>query len=385
MLLHTLRLFCIAGSLHAISIPPGTGPYHVGYTQHVFNHTTYDDPTPAAVNGTGTFIVATIYYPTLQLPNTTSPYLDPINIDLFSASFDYPPDSLSHLTTTLQFQAPTLFNTSTSPTLIFSPGGGVPCVAYTAILSDLASHGYAVVAIDHPGEVPYLPTPYTDSGTYGWGYTYSFTAADIVEIYAYRVADIYALVSFLPSLAALYAAPFNLTHFGVFGHSVGGAAAAAILAAQESNASTTTPPLFRAGLNLDGGYDFPANSTYPSLGLRHGGPFVQLGGDEHGFNGTADPTWAPFGAAQTGWWRWLVVHGAQHLDFSDIPLWIDLLDLRNKTTTPQLGGIGGLRVMEITRVFVRALFGLVRGETEVVFEGRGPFPEVEFVEGGDGD
>ncbi len=36
------------------------------------------------------------------------------------------------------------------PVLIFSPGLGVPVLAYTIQLSELASHGYVIFALDHP-------------------------------------------------------------------------------------------------------------------------------------------------------------------------------------------------------------------------------------------
>ncbi|GME64536.1 putative paf acetylhydrolase family protein [Neofusicoccum parvum] len=61
-LLFTLAL--LPRLLNAIPLWEPTGPYHVGYTQHILNHTTPIDPTPSPG-----ILLLTIYYPTLQAPN----------------------------------------------------------------------------------------------------------------------------------------------------------------------------------------------------------------------------------------------------------------------------------------------------------------------------
>jgi hypothetical protein len=107
-------------------------------------------------------MLLTSYYPTLQIPNTTAPYLDPISAGIFKSTIGLTPGSLLRLTTRLQLLAPTLpgthpsFSNGTSPypTLIFTPGAELPASSYTAYLSEVASYGYAVVVIDHPGEAP---------------------------------------------------------------------------------------------------------------------------------------------------------------------------------------------------------------------------------------
>src|ERR1700753_3178291 len=94
----------VAASAH--SLPPPTGQYHVGITQHVLDHITPNDP--FAPNHTGTSILLTIYYPTLQIPNTTRPYLDKGLAVYFETYFNWTSGSLSNITTNLQWQAPTL-------------------------------------------------------------------------------------------------------------------------------------------------------------------------------------------------------------------------------------------------------------------------------------
>ncbi|KAK0664266.1 hypothetical protein DIS24_g773 [Lasiodiplodia hormozganensis] len=247
-----------------------------------------------------------------------------------------PPSSANH--------SPAFANgTSPHPTLFFTPGAGLPASAYTAYLSELASYGHAVVAIDHPGEAPYLPLPYGGGGVYGYPdfSAYPPTPAEARAVYAFRVAA--ASKPFFPSLVRLYGAPFNLTHFGVFGHSVGGAAAAGVMAAEG---------------DVFGGDD--PGVAAPDLASV--GPFLEVGSEAH-FEGNAssDATWAHFNGAQTGWVRDVQVDGTRHLDFSDIPLWIDLLDQRGVLNRTWVGPIDGVRVTTLTTALLRELFANAEG------------------------
>lgn len=370
MLLFTIPLV-FASIAHAISLWDPTGPYHVGYTQHIFNHTTPNDPTKP-----GTFMLLTIYYPTLQTPNTTTPYLDSISAGIFESTIGLTPNILSNLTTRLQFQAPTLLGTSPSfsngtspyPTLIFTPGAGLPASVYTAYLSELASHGYAVLAIDHPGEAPYLPLPYTNGtgGVYGYpDFTnYPPTIEEVFQVLRFRASDILALMSdaYFPALARLYGAPFNLTHMGVFGHSIGGAAAALVMASNSSDAVR-----FKVGANLDGTFFQVANgsgeidTSVPAPDLRR--PFLELVSESH-FEGNAsnDDSFEYFNDAQSGWLRNVQVNGTRHLDFSDIPLWIDLLDQRKVVNGTWVGLADGVRVTNLVNALLREFFGSMEGK-----------------------
>ncbi|KAH7063553.1 hypothetical protein B0J12DRAFT_643166 [Macrophomina phaseolina] len=381
--------------VQAISLWDPTGPYHVGYTQHIFNHTTPNDPTSP-----GTFFLLTIYYPTLQIPNTTIPYLDPISAGIFESTIGLTPGSLSRLTTRLQFQASTLLGTSPAfanatspyPTLIFTPGAGVPAAAYTAYLSELASHGHAVVAIDHPGEAPYLPLPYGGGGVYGYPdfSAYPPTMEEAFQVLDFRVSDILAAVSepFLPDLVRAFGAPFNVTHFGVFGHSVGGAAAAAVMAATGSSEAA----LFKVGANLDGSLlQFSDTEGNVDTGVAPPDlerPFLELAGHTH-FEGNlsiadGDGTWEYFSEAQSGWLRVVQVNGTRHLDYSDIPLWIDLLEQRAVLNRTWVGPADGVRVTQLTNALLRELFGYVEGKSlDGVDEWVGKAPEFFLLDEND--
>lgn len=350
----------------AVPLWDTTGPYHVGYTQHIFNHTTPNDITKP-----GTFILVTTYYPTRQIPNTTVPYLDSISASIFENTLNLTRGSLSQLTTNLQFQAPTLIGTSPAfcngtspyPTLIFTPGAGLPSSSYTAYLSELASYGHAIFAIDHPGEAPYLPLPYTNStgGIYGYPDFTQFpsTLEGALAVLNYRISDIQTAISdpFIPSLIRQYGAPFSLSKIGVFGHSIGGAASAAVMSLETSKTKT-----FQRGANLDGtmfqfvGSDGELNASAPNPDLRR--PFLEVGSSMHfDADPAADPTLPIFNDVQTGWLRDVQVNRTRHLSLSDIALWIDILGQRGNTNGTWDGMTDGRRVTELVGTILRKFFG----------------------------
>lgn len=151
----------------SLSLPGPTGTYSVGYTQHVFNHTTLNDP--IAPNNTTSNFLVTFFYPSSQTPNATN-YLDLTLASIFESYYAFPPNSLATITAPIQFQSLTLNGTSGRsiyPTLIFLPGLGLPVRIYTTLLIDLASKGYVVAAIDHPNEAAWLQYPYGGPGIAG--------------------------------------------------------------------------------------------------------------------------------------------------------------------------------------------------------------------------
>lgn len=279
----------------------------------------------------------------------------------------------------MQKQAPTLLDTkaeygvgtSPYPTLVFTPGAGLPASSYTAYLSELASYGYAIVAIDHAGEAPYLPLPSAYNGTNGvYGYPdfsdFPPTLQDSFAVLDYRISDIQATLDsgFFPALVQQKSLPFNTTHFGIFGHSIGGAAAAAIMSSNDTNAAK-----YKVGSNLDGSYFQFINETggpafdVPAPDLRL--PFLELAAENH-FEGNlsaeGDFTWKFFDDAQTGWLRDVQISATRHLDFSDIALWIDLLDQRAVLNRTWIGAADGVRVTHLANAMLREFFGSISGK-----------------------
>jgi predicted dienelactone hydrolase len=122
------------------------------------------------------------------------------------------------------------------PVLLLSHGLGSSTALLTAHAIDLASHGYVVVGIDHPGDA--LPV---DVGA-GRIVTLDPRGLEIVDlIYRTRVADVRFVLSRLATLSHIGC--LDLKRVGGFGHSLGGAAMAGAMLADRR---------LRAGVDLDG-------------------------------------------------------------------------------------------------------------------------------------
>ncbi|KAL1796688.1 hypothetical protein ACET3X_005228 [Alternaria dauci] len=360
-------LSLLLGIDSAVSFPPPTGPYHVGYKQHVFNKTTPNDPVAPA--NASSILLATFYYPTLTVPipgNNTSPYLDPTTAKLWGDILQYPNNSLQSFTTWNVYDAVPLdmasLGAAQKPTVIFSPGGGENAIMYNALNSELASQGYTIIALDHPGETPYLQLPNGAPGIYGIDITATWPYELGVAVYNMRVSDTIATIRELfPAYVESTNAPFNTTHYFAIGHSLGGAAAAGALAIE---------PSLLGGINFDGLF-----VELPDVKK----PFLMLAGAEH--TPALDPSWAPFSANQSGWYQWLNITGSSHQNFADLGDWVDLQGLRNKTITPSLDTIWAPRMDYIVRTLVERFFGFVLGENEWLDVPSPAFPEVEYMNG----
>ncbi|KAL8335296.1 hypothetical protein RB598_009475 [Gaeumannomyces tritici] len=350
-------------------ITPPTGPFHVGVSKHVIPFVNPDDP--FAPGNVTTSYLATVYYPTLDKPLCPPPvpYLHPDTARIYGGHYGLPLDKLSALT------APALrWGATPAPaaavagltgrnysTLIWGPGGLGPATeAYTALLSDLASRGYAAVGIDHPYEQPFVwyPNPalpggggpwHPGPGLVGTPTDLQPTEAEILQLYAVRLREmLHFTEAGWPALVAQQGWPFATTGMGVAGHSFGGALALDV--AGKTGAGPTA-----AAMNLDGLIYEPAQDARKPQVLF--GSYLHVAGDDPA---EADVSWSRYSRAQTGWWRRTLVNDYGHSDCSDVALWKELGP--NKISNFSVGGILGERAVEITRGFVGAFFDrFVRG------------------------
>ena len=107
------------------------------------------------------------------------------------------------------------------PVLVFSHGSGSLLAIYTAMLSEIASHGYVVVGIQHPYNA--MMTTFAD------GRTIPASPAAANDTVQYWSEDTAFVVDELEKLAAgtgKFGGRLDLSRLGAFGHSFGGAASA---------------------------------------------------------------------------------------------------------------------------------------------------------------
>jgi hypothetical protein len=189
-------------------------------------------------------IPARVWYPARHRHGPTAPY--------FSASVQ---DFIEREIAVLGVTAPAgLFDVDTHATdaapahrhvrgvLLFTGGFLTPVAFYTGLIADLASHGYAVVAFDHPHETFVVEQPD--------GSLIPSDLPDDAAVFQARLLDIGVVLDALPSLVPQAR---RHTPIGILGHSNGGAAAGeAMLLHRE----------LRAGVNLDG--FIPGGAFLPS-------------------------------------------------------------------------------------------------------------------------
>ncbi|KAI1474552.1 hypothetical protein F4774DRAFT_400170 [Daldinia eschscholtzii] len=359
----------IPGITEAVSLPPPTGPYHVGVRKYAIEY--YNDHDPVAPNNVSTAFLATIFYPTSQKPEgAPKPYLNLETAAYFEQNWHYSNGTLSSITSTVQEDAPFLESKSAIdgplhlPTILFGPGGGGPPVeGNTILLSELASHGYAIIGIDHPFEQPFIRYP---NGTGVTGIDLDNVDIDLVDIYNMRLEDNSVfLKDHLPDFVRKLKLPLNTTNLGAFGYSLGGAAA---LGSLQSHGQIVS------GLNLDG--TLIGNPALNSSAADERKPAFLIGSQGHGSSGTGDNTWVTFPQWQTDWHRKINVNGTTHHDFFDDTFWKTL----EVGADPHAGPIDSLEQVRILNAYVKAFFDFtLLGKSSALLDGpSSEFPEVVF-------
>src|SRR5262249_43400101 len=118
------------------------------------------------------------------------------------------------------------------PTLLFSPGNDMANEYYSALLEELASRGYVVLALDHAheGKGQILPTG-TRLGSEVENHRPLQTPGAVVEFYRNRVHWRAEDERFIVARLSAVGAPTLFAHvdtgrLGALGHSIGGVAAA---------------------------------------------------------------------------------------------------------------------------------------------------------------
>ena len=340
-----------------------SGPFKVGFSQHVIPHHTPNDPTP----GHGNELLAHLYYPTKDANKQAAvPYFDAKSAVIWNELLQLPEGSLLKLKTALLGNATFLHAPTGRPTVLFSPGGGVNAWMYYGLLADLASNGYTILAIDHPGEPPALQWP-NGTITIGWDITMPYTPKLIDEMHVFRVADLEASLSWFTSFVQKNKAPFDTTRFIPMGHSIGGSASVTIV---------PTSSKVKAAVNLDGA--FPEEATVET---DVGEPVFLMSSINH--TTQFDPSWSTFQDHQTGWWESVSVYGAGHLDYSDITTWNSVLGFPS-LIQDQFGPTGGVRTTQIARKYVGDFFAWLEGSGKGVLNCPSlKWKEVVYVNGTD--
>ena len=385
----------------AFELPTPSGRYPVGTTAWRLVDTSRREIFSGARDFRNVEVLA--WYPAAsRRRGETAPYLRAglPEVRAFATVFGVPEtafDALGNVQTHAELDAPPAEGAGKFPVLLFAHGyTGIPS-AYTALLEDLASHGYAVLSVVHPYEASAATladgrtvTMIDNAGKFlspimdvfgEWeaedrtmaAVTSATDTAEQLRLLREYLAGLrhttLALrrwvedtklvvdrLSSLPntSVAGRLAARLDLGRLGAFGHSMGGVTAGQFCSEDRR---------CRAGLNLDG---IPQYGTMIDTSLQR--PFLMVYSARPGRLGASD---AIYRRAARPYYR-VDVQDTRHLDFSDMTFWGGSLRQR-----PVLGTIAPARVAEITGAIVRQYFDQeLLGRRAPLLAGTPLFPEV---------
>lgn len=227
------------------------------------------------------------------------------------------------------------------PILLFSPGYGIPRLYYSVLAAAIASEGFTVVTIDHPGDANIITYP---DGHAVYANDTSSVLETIQQHLLVRVADVSSVIDQLSNATAMAALlpqrgarPFQTDRIAMLGHSLGGATA--VTAAGKDDR-------LRGAINWDGTLYEPL----PASGLSQPVLFIA--------HGTADDSWTQAWPRLKGPKLWLTVNETQHQTFSDVPT---LLQAAGQNATAYAGLLGTIAPAEMVRILTAYTTAWMKG------------------------
>lgn len=239
------------------------------------------------------------------------------------------------------------------PVLLYSPGGGDARTMGTSLAEDLASHGWAVVTVDHPGDASEVDFPAERPGREKVRPTV-FTGPPGPEqcrtMIDTRLADIRFVIDRLESLPGELGRALDLERIGVYGHSAGGTTAAQALYDDRRIA---------AAVNLEGYLDQVEGELFPVARYGVDRPLLLLGTD--GFRDARfDRSWSAMLAHPGGRTRRRQLDDASHWAFTDYAALVPQLHaaglMSTAARTEMVGTIGPRASVRAVRCQVRTFF-----------------------------
>ncbi|HEX8941687.1 MAG TPA: hypothetical protein VF785_01040 [Gemmatimonadaceae bacterium] len=388
----TLTAFLLAGGLGAQQMSPDipvypfarpTGPYAVGTYDWLWVDERMPERYTKDPNDKRKLPVQ-VWYPAEAVPDSTgAPYIRTPEEFGSSAAFK----ALEHVKTNAVSGAPVADAERKYPVLIYNHGAGWPRFSATFVTEFLASHGYIVFGVDHPGmdrtvrfsdgtafNADTLRGPVPDPKQ-----DLRITAAQSVEYLNTVAFPIWIDDSrfVLDQVEALNRAPgpfrgrLDLDRIGMLGWSFGGAAAIEML---------RTDPRVKAAVNHDGRLFGGAMSEpvgRPFMLIHHGVDDAAAAPEANrpvireqaalikGYDSTAR-------ARATADWYDVTIARTNHGHFSDLPLFL----AQFKDTTL----LAGRRGHEIISAYTLAFFDrYLRGKASSLLAAPSPlFPEATF-------
>jgi predicted dienelactone hydrolase len=353
-----------------VTLPPPTGPYPLGTVSlHLVDKSR---PDPVAGPGHYREVMASVWYPARNIarhpPERWLPAA-PMRALLADAGFD--PEAVVAPVTSGHDGAPASHLGERLPVILFSHGAHDHRSDTTIVVQELASHGYAVVTVDHTydafGVFPdgRLIVPRYDVPMTPWDFARDirFVLDQIEDLAAGCNPD----AEHRPLPAGLSAA-LDPHRIGMYGWSKGGTATA--LTMQDDQR-------IRAGLSFDG----PMQSQ-PPFTAELDRPFMLMTAE---FTRAAEPSVAEFWSHLTGWRLNVQADGAVHSSYCDVqwlvPQLANAIGMSDEELQGWIGTLDPARAVRIQQAYPLAFFDQhLRGRRGHLLDGPSPtFPEVKFI------
>jgi dienelactone hydrolase len=305
----------IDSSLEMAELPPPTGPFPIGTTLYHWTDDSREEQWSTAAE-TRRELVVQVWYPagTTQ-DHQVEPYVP--DFDRLKKSLDQDWPGMPSFKTHAVLGAPLALAQKRYPVLIFSHGMNSARFFYTALLEELASHGYIVAAIDHTYWGPGVAfsggrtVPYED----GMDALVNLTSDEIDQMMwagvSVMVADEvfverqFAQLDSDPAASNPFRDRLDPTRVGVVGHSMGG---------QAATRTCLEYAVFKACACLDGLNPFFYLRPKPSKK-----PFLLLINSIWGTS-IISPSLARRYLAAWAAPEVFVIRGTKHNSFDDLPL-----------------------------------------------------------------
>jgi len=257
-----------------VGLPVPTGPHQVGCLAYHWTDTNRPEPFSEKTEAKREVMVYVWYPAEVERDAPRAKYLPDFKAiekcagegemrDLLGAS--YATVKAGNLSTHAANDAKMSSDKKQYPVLLFSPGFGEFSLTYSAVLEDLASYGYVVVAIEHPYDATCVVFPDGRSIPFAqerWDKAKK-EAASMMAYYGSRVeawaADTRFVLNRLERFdRAPLAGRLDFQRVGIFGHSVGGMTAARVCELDTR---------IRAGMNQDS--DFEGKPYMPGSSAKN--------------------------------------------------------------------------------------------------------------------
>lgn len=264
----------LAYALPVFTLPALTGDYAVGIKYFDLVDETRIDPFLSGSTQKRELMIK-VYYP--AQPDHSKPFSAYFGgssqlIHAFAEFYNLPSFAFDHLLLVKTHARDDLKLSDKEPNypvILFSHGAGATMEVETSQSQDLASHGYIVVAVDHPyvSSVTVFPNHMVTAREATTNFDTPEPADPITQIMADDIKFVIQKLADLNngSITPNFKGKLNLDEIGIIGHSVGGAVAYN-LAINENKV--------KAAINLDGAvYVIPKNTTNIA-------PFLMLANDQ---------------------------------------------------------------------------------------------------------